>query len=302
MKGARGGNRALCVLAAGLVCVAAWRRDAEGAKGAGDAGGPVGAGSKRLRLEAAPGMTRAELFWVETVGRPRGVLVVSPGFSASGEAWIQRREWREFAERTRLGLVGLSFASTVEAVRSGEGYYYAAKGSGDTLLGGLREIYGKDLPLCLYGLSGGAHFTARFAEWKPERVLVWSAYSAGWWDDPRGGGKGPPGLVACGLDDPRLGASLGYFKQGRAAGRRWLWLGVGGTGHWPDPRAEAFVRRYFEAVLAEERGRGGGGGGIWVDVDTEALVGGRAVRETPSLTGWLPDGDLLIEWRSINDP
>jgi hypothetical protein len=130
-------------------------------------------------------MLRADVYVWSPVAAPKAVLVLSPGMNGNGQAMIQQRAWQQFARKNRLGLVGLSFASDMELLLNGKGYYYVAQGSGELLLHGIEKIFGKaNLPLLMYGFSGGAHFTSRFEEWKPERVLTWCTYSAGWWDRP----------------------------------------------------------------------------------------------------------------------
>ena len=192
-------------------------------------------------------------------------------------------------------------ASSSDPLHDGTGYYYASKGSGDKLVEGIRKIYGKDLPLLLYGFSGGAHFTSRFEEWAPSRVIAWCADSAGWWDLPQHHTANPPGIVACGENDPRYGASLSYFKQGRAAGKPWIWVSLPKIGHQASPAMEEFARKYFEAVLK----RGGSSdlsGGVWVDVDTKKVLSESEAMALPSESGWLPDPSLIDNWRKIHEP
>ena len=271
-------------------------------------------------------MDRAELYYVVPVSNPQAVLILSPGCNGNAENYICSPAWQEFARRNNLGLVGLSFASaspdalalraasqattrfpplvgasSSDPLHDGTGYYYASKGSGDKLVEGIRKIYGKDLPLLLYGFSGGAHFTSRFEEWAPSRVIAWCADSAGWWDLPQHHTANPPGIVACGENDPRYGASLSYFKQGRAAGKPWLWLSLPKIGHQASPALEDFARKYFEAVLK----RGGSSdlsGGVWVDVDTKKVLSESEAMALPSESGWLPDPSLIDNWRKIHEP
>lgn len=250
-----------------------------------------------IKLPPAPNMDRAELHYINTVANPKAVLVLCPGFNGSGERLIQAKAWQEFAQSERLGLVGLSFASPVNTFHDGTGYYYASKGSGQVLLDGIREIYGNDLPLILYGFSGGAHFASRFTEWKPERVLTWCAYSAGWWDEPKLSETTPPGIVACGDADHRLGASLIYFKQGRAVGKPWLWVSLGGIGHVGSRPLDEFVRNYFSVILGSRSTNG-----VWVDVDTKKVVPSKEAAAQPVLSGWLPSEKLLDEWRTVHTP
>ena len=168
------------------------------------------------------------------------------------------------------------------------------------LIEGINKLFGRELPILLYGFSGGAHFTARFVEWKPERVIAWCAYSAGWWDEPVPSSIMPPGIVACGESDERLGASLIYFKQGRATGKPWLWIGVPNNGHSPDRRIESFVRDYFVAILENSEKPDPMRTGLWVDVDKRSAAEMYVIRQYPSITGWLPDAKLLDIWQSLN--
>jgi len=250
-----------------------------------------------LRLEPAPNMTRAELHHVATVSNPKAVLVLCPGCNGSGEDLIRSPQWIAFAKEHRLGLVGLSFASPTPAIEDGTGYYYASKGSGEKLLEGIQKIYAKDLPLLLYGFSGGAHFTSRFEEWRPDKVISWCAYSAGWWDEPRVSPISPPGIVACGDEDPRYGASLIYFKQGRAAGKPWLWVSLPSTGHSGSKKLDQFVRDYFSSILKPSLGTA-----VYLDIDREFLTPELDAQAVPSLSAWLPACNLLEEWRAIHEP
>ncbi|MCC7518021.1 MAG: hypothetical protein IT578_02425 [Verrucomicrobiae bacterium] len=126
-------------------------------------------------------------------------------------------------------------------------------------------------------------------------MKAWCAYSAAWWEEPRRSKRRPPGLVICGEDDAaRYGASLIYFKQGRALGKPWLWLSVPRSGHRPESRVEEFVRHYFAAAL------NGDSHGVWVDLDLKRAVAEDS--EPAVLTGWLPDSGLMEEWRTIHEP
>ena len=246
-------------------------------------------------------MMKAALFYLKPTSQPSTALILSPGSNGNGESFIRSPVLQQFAERNHLGLVGLSFASPENALHDGTGYYYVSKGSGDKLLEGIRKIYGRDLPLLLYGFSGGAHFTSRFEEWAPSRVIAWCADSAGWWDVPQPSAISPPGIVACGENDPRYGATLTYFKQGRSVGKPWLWVSLPKLGHQPSPALEEFARKYFEAVLK----RGGSSalsGGVWVDVDTKKVITESEAMAVPSESGWLPDPSLTKDWRKIHDP
>ena len=256
----------------------------------------------RLFLDPGPGMTRADLYHTVTVQNPKAVLVLCPGCNGIGEGLVADPIWQAFAKKQKLGLVGLSFASNINDIHNGKGYYYASNESGKILLDGINKLFGHDLPILLYGFSGGAHFTSRFVEWKPERVIAWCAYSAGWWDEPKISNIIPPGIIACGESDERLGASLIYFKQGRAVGKPWLWIGIPDNGHSPERRVESFIRDYFEVILQNNDRLDPAKTGLWIDIDERNAAEAYLVQKYPSITGWLPDAKLLNIWQSLNEP
>jgi hypothetical protein len=253
---------------------------------------------KTLSLSPAPGMTRAELDYVETTAHPRAVLVICPGDNGKGGNIIRSETWQEFARQHQLGLVGLSYASAPGVIHGNDGYYHVAKGSGEILERGIREIFGSNPPLLLYGFSGGAHFVSHFEEWKPEAVLAWSVYSAGWWIQPVKKTVNPPGLVACGSADRFLGPTLIYFKQGRALGNPWLWVCVPKTGHAASPQLDEFVRQYFAAILSGPASAAG----EWVDIDTRKRLSAAEAQAAPSLSGLLPSGTLFKLWNDVHEP
>lgn len=202
-----------------------------------------------ISLSLIPHMTRADLFYLKTDWEPSALIILSPGYNGSGKKYLLDRNWYEYAKYYHLGIVGLSFASQEIDLNNGKGYYYVKNGSGELLFEGLRQIYGRDLPLLLYGFSGGAHFTARLAEWKPERIIAWCAYSAGWWDNPLPMENPPPGIIACGENDDRIVPSFEYYQKGRKLGRPWLWVSIKNGQHEMSPELESFVRNCFATFL-----------------------------------------------------
>lgn len=104
-------------------------------------------------MDQVEGINRVELFYLKSFSQPAAVLVLSPGCNGSGEKLVRSPGWQKFASDHHLGLVGLSFASPDKALHDVTGYYYACQGSGEKLLEGIHKIYGKDLPLLLFGFS-----------------------------------------------------------------------------------------------------------------------------------------------------
>lgn len=255
---------------------------------------------RKLPLPPAKEMTRADIYYSAIKEKPQAVLVLAPGYNGNGRYLIEDSTWQEFAKQHHLLLIGLSFASDVSDLKAGKGYYYASEGSGKILLKGIEKLTREELPILLYGFSGGAHFVSRFAEWQPGRTKAWCAYSAAWWDDPSPAESNPPGIVICGEKDERLGASLSYFQKGRSLGKPWLWITVTDNGHSPNLRAENFIRIYFSGILAYTSPISPGTDGAWVDIDTMAEVTTENDKKIPTSHAWLPSRKLLDPWRALN--
>ena len=240
-----------------------------------------------------PSVTRSDIYSVPTVDSPRAVVVLCPGMNGNGGNWIREPAWQVFARQHQLGLVGLSFES--DPVDRSHGYHYASLGSGQVLLDGIRRIYGRDLPLLLFGFPRRRiHMPLR--RLAAGQVLAWCAYSPGEGDDQSAHSDAPPGLIACGEDDSNYGWALFYFKKGRALGKPWLWLSIADTGHKRSAVMEDFVRDYFAAVLSPSKKP------AWVDIDEKCQVSTSEAAQTPSESGELPDGGLTKPWSQIHDP
>lgn len=249
-----------------------------------------------LTMQPATNMTIAELLYVIPIEAPKAILVLCPGYNGNGREMILQKDWQTFAENKNIGLVAIHFESPLNLLRVREGYYQAAKGSGEILLEGLNRIYGQNLPIYIYGFSGGAHFVTRFIAWKPERIAAWCALGAGVLDQPTTATNNPPGIMACGEDDPRLGGALMFFKQGRAVDKPWLWIEVPKSGHSMSPDLDNFVRSYFASLLKPSAIVG-----AWVDIDQMKEITAEEACLVPSLSGWLPDRALLESWSILRE-
>ncbi len=255
-------------------------------------------GAADVTLVSSPGipeLNRSDIWFAKTVTTPRAILVLCPGMNGSAEAMVRDKTWQDFAIRNKLGLAGLFFASDPKVLFDGRGYTFPEQGSGDLLLKCLREKYGRDLPLLLYGFSSGAYFTELFVAWKPDCVLAWCAHATGHFAETPG--KWPPGIVSCGqLDTQRYGSALMHFKRGRKAGGPLLWIGLRDAGHqWPRELHD-FVREYFATLLYAPPSS------VWVDVDSEKLISDAQASREPSLSGWLPSRNLEKPWKTLNEP
>ncbi len=235
------------------------------------------------------------------LGEVDGVLVLCPGMNSDGSHFLGEEPWMEFADKHNLGVIALNFSSDPELMygEEKEGYYWPDQGSGKALLDAVNAFFGENQPILIYGFSGGAQFASRFVEWKPERIKVWAAYSAQFWDAPRPSDITPPGIVACGeYDGARWFPSYAYFYQGRELGKPWTWVSIKETGHFRKGAFERFVRDYFDAVLSQ----GELPASIFVDISTEELIELQDTIFQPELLSWLPNQSLAESWRKLHNP
>lgn len=249
-----------------------------------------------VRLTLPPHLDRADLYVLKPRTEFRAILVLCPGLNGNGKALVESAKWQEFAEQNDLAICGLSFSSSLEDIEERIGYLHPGNGAGEAFVAGLRKAFGRDYPLLLFGFSGGAQFTARFAEWKPTTVLAWCAYAAGSWDKPSELKNTPPGIVACGENDPRYGAALGYFLQGRAVGRHWAWVSLADTGHQMNAKLDDFVRAFFRQAIHPLSHP------EWRDVDLKTVLTDDEVSKQPTLACWLPSHEIAQAWQKIHQP
>jgi poly(3-hydroxybutyrate) depolymerase len=206
---------------------------------------------------------------------PTGVLLVVPGCNGDGSGGLRDGGgWAELASREGLVLVAPTFKTTLKEIQSRHGYYYPAEWSGAATFTALNRIHAETRAdvgkVLVFGFSAGAHFAHRFANWRPDRVKAFVAYSAGWWDAPAPALRDVPALVMCGEEDLRYGATREFMAQAQALGLPWLWRGYAGTDHEITP----VVKRMAGAFLGHYA-RGGRAEGLVGDLQTcEVFLGG----------------------------
>jgi hypothetical protein len=240
---------------------------------------------------------KASICIAETSEHPSAILVLCPGFNGDGSKLIKKDKWIQFARENNLRMVGVTFESPLEMVTTGCGYFYANRESGQMLLDALDRLDNRKLPILIYGFSAGAHFTSSFEEWIPERILGWCAYSAGWWETPKRKNTNPPGIIACGENDPeRYGASLEYFCKGRSLGKPWAWISLENRGHEFSPVLEDFIRAYFTDLISTSLSHG-----MIYDIDTKELSKNIST-DILSVTCWMPSQKTAAFWKIIHKP
>lgn len=242
-----------------------------------------------LKLKPVAGMTRAELKYFAPPANCAGALVLCPGWNGDGGAMLRDPGWQELARKHQLALVGLSFASDDEDGAEA-GYHHSAKGSGQLLVDGVRQITKREVPLVLFGFSRGGQFVHAITCQFPEKVRTWACTGIGPTEEmPKETKAKPPGLLVCGLDDGNTSTSREAYLSGLRAKWPVCWLGVEKSGHVIEPRAAAWVRTYFDAVLALPRNNAG----VWAEVGDERGLEGFLVR------CWFPDEKTQDSWKKF---
>lgn len=240
-------------------------------------------------------ISHAEVFIRVGVEKPRAVLVLCPGQNESGEPLVSSRVWQEYADRNGLALVSLYFHSSNEDLLAGKGYFLPERGSGEILDKALRMSSLDELPLFLYGFSGGAHFARNYANWNPGKVAAFCAYSFAWWR-PIAEKLKCPALIVCGQEDgTRYAAALTYFQMGRKKGLEWVWVSLGGQMHRPSAALDEFVREYFACLLEKQMAKP-----VMVNNVTKKIAKENSWKDVSASV--LPCGDLLPSWRELHHP
>ena len=244
-------------------------------------------------LHAGEELSKKEVFLNRLSGHPAAVLVLCPGQNDSSKETIRQKEWIRYARENGLELAGYDFESPDELLNTGTGYFVAERGSGKVLSDALGDRGAGNLPIYLYGFSGGAHFAMSFAAWDPQRVAGFCAYSFGW-SSPPSETLHCPALIVCGEHDgQRYGSTLTYFQEGRRQGKPWLWVTLRQKDHSTSRELDEFVRKYFACLLRHDTAP------ILVDNYTKKIVKGDPKDIRFSV---LPSADLLEEWRRIHHP
>ncbi|MDB4793723.1 hypothetical protein OAG63_01685 [Methylacidiphilales bacterium] len=251
---------------------------------------------KLVSLPETAGLTRTDIYYIKPDYEPVACLVMCPGINGNGQYYLTNSALQAFASHYKVALIGLSFASDQDVINENKGYYTASQGAGQLLLDGIDHYVAHDVPVLLYGFSGGAHFVSSFEEAYPQRVLAWCAYTAAWWQDPQAAQYNPPGIVACGKLDQRFAQTFEYFQKGRKLGKPWCWIALEGTNHEENDSLNQFVQAYFGGILAKISDTGG-----WFDIKTKQKLDGDAIQQS-EMAAWLPDNRVGELWSNLHRP
>lgn len=262
--------------------------------------GTAARGVVHIDLPKATGISSAAFDYRTDVpaASARGVVALVPGYNGRGVDMLRDAAWIAFARKNSLVLGALTFVSDEALLKKEGGYYEAGDKSGQLALGALKRAGLDKLPLVMYGFSGGAHFTASFAEHFPKNLAGWCAASFG---EKKKielasglGFRAPPGIIACGAEDEQLGHAVDYFFRGRELNRRWTWVEVPKLAHARHPGLEAFVQAWFIAVLSEQKTPA-----AWGEIGS-----GENVTDSPdtpkTAKSWLPDASFIPAWSALS--
>lgn len=205
-----------------------------------------------------------------------------------GRGWDGRRSLRElgFAEWA----AGRGWCIVAPSFSEGE-YWRPESGSVDALRRMVEMLRGRNalrpLPVFVFGYSAGGQLAALMQASPPFSVAAWCAVGCGVFpeDSPP---RGPPALVACGVDDSdRFRISRTFVCRYREAGGALLWRPYRG-GHSPDAASLGLVREFFGAVASGARCA------IWGEDDTRRIA--PSERIDPEFRNPLYSGRIAALW------
>jgi pimeloyl-ACP methyl ester carboxylesterase len=189
----------------------------------------------------------------------RAILVLVPGSNGDGRPLTEEPEWRGFAQKHDLALVGCQFTDRPHENMFMEQYALASAGSGQALLEALsffsrhtRHSEVDTLSLLLWGHSAGGQFNYEFACWKPARVLAFVVNKGGVYYTHAAplATRQVPGLFFIGEKDLefRKMSVYGIYAVNRRARALWTLAVEPDTGH-EEGKTRQLALAFFEAIL-----------------------------------------------------
>jgi poly(3-hydroxybutyrate) depolymerase len=251
----------------------------------------------------------------EKVTAPNYVLVLLPGINADGSGLLTHKEWRQFAEETQAAMVACTFVKKDKRKYDAHNNYSAAQcGSGAALESAI-EKFDKtqttslaDLPLLIYGHSGGGQFAFGFSCHNPKRMIGFAAGKGGYYyPDAIEGTFTVPGLMISGQKDlpRRKNAIRELYRLSRAEGAPWCWM-EDKHGHGAANNLSVVIPYFRELLrlqLAGESGRSPDRSklvGVSVDLENRQVLSGSAAfttSDTSPKQGWLPSELVFDAWK-----
>jgi poly(3-hydroxybutyrate) depolymerase len=172
------------------------------------------------------------LWLPDDVTTVRAALILVPGSNGDGRPMADNPDWRAFATRNKLALVGCRFTDKKHDQSFIEYYVNVSQGSGQALLTAMETFAARSkhpelatVPFLLWGMSAGGEFNYEFVAWKPERVLAFVVNKGGIYYTALASqaARNVPGVLFIGGKDldSRIHIITGLFDLNRRAGAQW---------------------------------------------------------------------------------
>lgn len=118
-----------------------------------------------------------------------GLPIIDGQYVHSTTQTCTDEQWQKFAQENRVAILGLGFLFVAEDWPTKESYQYPSVWSGKALLE-ILDVLASEAPLntkelYFFGISAGAQYAVRFAQWRPELVRALTAHAAGGYDWPQ---------------------------------------------------------------------------------------------------------------------
>lgn len=179
--------------------------------------------------------------WVPKNVKPKAILVLSIGGGANGTNLVDAKEWRDFANKEGVALLGIHLTVSFDIAPN-------------TLLRGLGKItkarnieYVSDLPFLLRGHSFGGVFSQVFAAQYESRTVGFANIKGSASESAQ---KMPPGLLIIGDKDLEYRRSIineSFLLQRKNKNITCLAVAPN-SGHSVD-NSDPFIRGFFTAIL-----------------------------------------------------
>lgn len=254
-------------------------------------------------------------------GTLRGVVALVPGSNGDGRAQVEDAEWRDFASRHGLALLGVHMKDAPHEQMFIERYVDVAEGSGRALLESLERLAVESghpelgaAPLFMWGMSAGGQFNYEFAMWRPERVAAFVVNKGGIYYTAQASeaSQKVPGFFFIGETDLEFRNDIiaGIFAINRRAGALWALAVEPGISH-EVAGSKAVALRFFEELIPLRLGDSGQGdapgtlrpldrdAGFIADPKTRQVVPSADAPRTTYPTSWLPTEALTRAWLDV---
>ncbi|MDR3404223.1 MAG: hypothetical protein P4L99_17120 [Chthoniobacter sp.] len=255
--------------------------------------------AQQLLLPALENVEKSSLWLAGTVPQPRAILVLILDPKDKAESFARNKEWQTFARQNGWGLAAVTFASK-EAKVKGKTVTVLPdlnQGLGSALLAALDSAWGQAPPLIVYGRYGAGTLATKFAQWKPNRMLFWAAYSNEWKEAPIQDKAPVPALIACDREGTQhSNEAQVFFAKGRSLKKPWTWLCLNTP---PKERAALLDRFFRDYIHAYLRGTPDAKSGSWTSIATLRPMTTLDLMTKPGEASWLPDAQLMPAWTEL---